>query len=96
MLPSMCSLNPNGFLVLLVQLCDVLKVVGVTGNEGTFTEKWENIIQIILCGKGLDIGQKLRDGDAGKRVLDSARGDGSAIKKGLRSQWLLTRQLCSR
>lgn len=68
--PLVGNLLADGPDVVLVQLRDFLIVLGVTSDEGTLAQVREDVLELMLLGKFLDITQDLSLGEISERVFD--------------------------
>ena len=58
--------------VLLIQLGDFVVVTGVASDEGTLAQVRENVLELMLVGKFLNITQDLGGGEMGEGIFDPA------------------------
>lgn len=63
----------NSLLVSVVEEVEPLKVVWALGEDGSFLEDLNLVLETVLLGKALDIREQLAPGDALQRVLDPCR-----------------------
>jgi hypothetical protein len=70
MSPAMKNLIAKSVLVRLVQFLQILKVSRALGDESSLFQEGENIDEIGIVGKVLDILEKLVFGNSGERIPD--------------------------
>ena len=81
--PSMRHFNSESLPVGIIELGHVLKVGRVLSHQGALAEEMKLVGEAVSLSKGLDVGEKIRLGNAGERILDLARVVGHHGRKAL-------------
>jgi hypothetical protein len=74
MLPLVRDFLVENASFIVIQLLDLINMVWTLCYQGAFDKIGPDVVEVVVSGELFDIGNQLRLGNSGERILDSATG----------------------